>query len=141
MRAGLPAVLADRIGERAARLDRDLLAIPGVVGTGLFLAMADLVLVADASGKVVATLVNYAIHPEVIGRDRGVCSPDLVGPLYDRIAEKGGGIAVFMNSAQGGMVTADNRQANGQEARTWAECQRIGNLLADEALRASLEED
>lgn len=35
-----------------ARLDRDLLAIPGVVGTGLFAAMADVVLVAEASGKV-----------------------------------------------------------------------------------------
>ena len=35
-----------------ARLDRDLRAIPGVVGTGLFVAMADIVLVAEASGKV-----------------------------------------------------------------------------------------
>jgi ribose 5-phosphate isomerase A len=36
----------------AARLDRELLAIPGVVGTGLFVAMADVVLVAEASGKI-----------------------------------------------------------------------------------------
>ena len=36
----------------AARLDRELLAIPGVVGTGLFIAMADVVLVAEASGKI-----------------------------------------------------------------------------------------
>jgi len=35
-----------------ARLDRELLAIPGVVGTGLFIAMADIVLVAEASGKI-----------------------------------------------------------------------------------------
>jgi ribose 5-phosphate isomerase A len=35
-----------------ARLDRDLLAIPGVVGTGLFIAMSDLVLVAEESGKI-----------------------------------------------------------------------------------------
>jgi ribose 5-phosphate isomerase A len=35
-----------------ARLDRELLAIPGVVGTGLFMAMADVVLVAEASGKI-----------------------------------------------------------------------------------------
>ena len=35
-----------------ARLDRDLLAIPGVVGTGLFIAMADVVLVAESSGKI-----------------------------------------------------------------------------------------
>jgi len=35
-----------------ARLDRELLAITGVVGTGLFVAMADVVLVAEASGKI-----------------------------------------------------------------------------------------
>ena len=88
----------------------------------------------DASAKPFATLVNYAIHPEVIGSGVGVCSPDMVGPLYSRIAEKGGGTGIFMNSAQGGMITADNRKPDG-EARNWAECQRIGNLLADEALR------
>jgi hypothetical protein len=89
----------------------------------------------DASGKPIITLVNYAIHPEVLGSDAGICSPDLVGPLYERLAEKGGGTGIFMNSAQGGMVTADNRQPGGTEARTWEECQRIGRLLADEALR------
>jgi ribose 5-phosphate isomerase A len=35
-----------------ARLDRELLAIPGVVGTGLFVAMASVVLVAEESGKI-----------------------------------------------------------------------------------------
>jgi hypothetical protein len=89
----------------------------------------------DAAGMPFVTLVNYAIHPEVIGSDAGVCSPDLVGPLYERLAANGGGTGLFMNSAQGGMVTADNRLPQGHEARTWAECQRIGNLLADEALR------
>jgi hypothetical protein len=89
----------------------------------------------DASGKPIITLVNYAIHPEVLGSEAGICSPDLVGPLYERLAEAGGGTGIFMNSAQGGMVTADNRQPGGREARTWEECQRIGRLLGDEALR------
>lgn len=34
------------------RLDQELLDIPGVVGTGLFIGMADLVLVAESSGKI-----------------------------------------------------------------------------------------
>jgi hypothetical protein len=89
----------------------------------------------DVSGHCIATLVNYAIHPEVIGSGAGICSPDLIGPLYERIAAKGGGTGIFMNSAQGGMVTADNRRPNGGEARNWEECGRIGTLLADEALR------
>lgn len=85
--------------------------------------------------SVVATLVNYAIHPEVVGNDQGVCSPDLIGPLYERIEEKAGGLAIFMNSAVGGMVTADNRIGNGDVKKDWEECIRIGNLLADESLR------
>ncbi len=86
-------------------------------------------------GKPIATLVNYAIHPEILGTARKLISPDLCGPLYDRIESKVGGMAIFMNSAQGGMITADNRRENGKQANDWDECIRIGNLLADEALR------
>lgn len=89
----------------------------------------------DTNGKIIATLVNYAIHPEVIGNSRGITSPDMVGPLYDRIQEKTGAPGIFMNGAQGGMVTADNRNPDKTEWRTWEECIRIGTLLADEALR------
>ncbi len=85
--------------------------------------------------KPLATLVNYAIHPEIIGSSRSILSPDLCGPLYHRIETKAGGVALFMNSAQGGMVTADNRLPGGGEANDWQECIRIGELLADEALQ------
>jgi hypothetical protein len=91
--------------------------------------------VLSPDGKPFATLVNYAIHPEVLGSEAGVLSPDLVGPLYERIESRGGGTALFLNSAQGGMVTADNRGPDGKDIRTWAECVRIGQLLGDEALR------
>ena len=86
-------------------------------------------------GQPIVTLVNYAIHPEVIGNSQGILSPDLVGPLNDRIEQKTGGMSLFMNGAQGGMVTADNRLENGKEANDWQECIRIGDLLADEALQ------
>jgi hypothetical protein len=89
----------------------------------------------DSSGHPFATLVNYAIHPEVLGSDARICSPDLIGPLYDQISAQHGGVGIFMNSAQGGMVTADNRKPGGGDSRTWEECRRIGTLLADEALR------
>jgi hypothetical protein len=98
----------------------------------------------DAAGKPIATLVNYAVHPEVLGNDVGILSPDLVGPMCDRIEEKVGGTALFMNGAQGGMITADNRnldqprdliRAYWNDSRTWDECLRIGHLMADEALR------
>lgn len=86
-------------------------------------------------GKPFATLVNYAIHPEVIGPNQGILSPDMVGPLHDRIEELGGGTAIFMNGAQGGMVTADCRGPEGKDIQTWDECIRIGNLLAEETIR------
>ena len=85
--------------------------------------------------KPFATLVNYAVHPEVLGSSAGVASPDLIGPLYERITAQGGGVGIFMNSAQGGMVTADCRGPNGRDIQSWSECERIGSLLADEALR------
>jgi hypothetical protein len=95
-------------------------------------------------GKVIATLVNYAIHPEVLGNNVGILSPDLVGPLCEKIELQTGGAALFLNGAQGGMITADNRNLNElrdplraywNDARSWEECLRIGRLMADEALR------
>lgn len=95
-------------------------------------------------GKPIGTLVNYAIHPEVLGSDAGIISPDCIGPMCDRIEERMGGMAMFMNGAQGGMVTADNRDlakpgdirnAVWPDQRTWNECLRIGHLMADEAAR------
>lgn len=98
----------------------------------------------DPSGAVITTLVNYAIHPEVLGPGVGILSPDLVGPLYERLEAQAGGMAIFMNGAQGGMVTADNRDLERpkdaqrgvwHDVRTWDECVRIGHTMADEALR------
>ena len=96
------------------------------------------------AGKTIGTLVNYAIHPEVLGSGLGLVSPDLVGPLCDQLEIDLGGMGMFMNGSQGGMVTADNRlldkpsdplKAKWHDARTWGECIRIGHLLASEAER------
>ncbi|OHB81690.1 MAG: hypothetical protein A2W31_10310 [Planctomycetes bacterium RBG_16_64_10] len=95
-------------------------------------------------GKPRMTLVNYAIHPEVLGPDAGILSPDLVGPLCDQIEAQVGGMALFITGAQGGMVTADNRDLDRprdplrgywHDQRTWEECVRIGQTMATEALR------
>lgn len=96
------------------------------------------------AGKTIGTLVNYAIHPEVLGNKVGLVSPDLVGPLCDKLEAELGGMGMFMNGAQGGMVTADNRRldnpsdplrAKWHDSRTWEECLRIGVLMATEAQR------
>lgn len=97
-----------------------------------------------ADAKPILTLVNYAIHPEVLGADAGILSPDLIGPLCEQIESQVGGIALFVNGAQGGMITADNRNLDQihdaqrgywVDSRTWDECVRIGHTMASEALR------
>jgi hypothetical protein len=79
--------------------------------------------VLDAEGRPFATLINYAIHPEVLGANREFSAPTW-SALYDRVQERGGAWA-FMNGAQGGMVTADCRGPDGKDIQTWAECERI----------------
>lgn len=110
----------------------------------LFDRRVGVISVRGLNGKPIATLVNYAIHPEVLGNAQGILSPDLVGPLCTSVEAAGGGTCVFMNGAQGGMVTADNRNLDQprdpvrgywKDSRTWAECERIGGLLASEAMR------
>lgn len=95
-------------------------------------------------GKTIGTLVNYAVHPEVLGNRVSLVSPDLVGPLCDKLEADLGGMGLFFNGAQGGMITADNRildkpsdalKARWHDARVWEECVRIGELMASEAER------
>lgn len=95
-------------------------------------------------GKTIFTLVNYAIHPEVLGNRRGIVSPDVVGPMCEKLEAESGGLALLMNGALGGMVTADNRileenrdplKAYWNDTGTWEECTRIGELMASEAQR------
>ena len=124
-----PAGLKSATGEAASRIAYNYYA------PQLYDPRVNVLQAVAADGTVFATLVNYAVHPEVLGSDAGICSPDLIGPLYDRLAELGAGTGIFMNSAQGGMITADNRLPDGKEARDWKECNRIGHLLAEEALR------
>ncbi len=101
--------------------------------------------VLDVAGEPIASLVSYACHPEVIGPGQGILCPDFVGPLYDRVEERGAGTGIFMNGALGGMVTADCRGSDGRDVQRWEECIRIGHLLADEAIRivadAPIQED
>lgn len=137
--------LAEAINETTTRLKPALVKIATGPARGkiaynyyaeqLYDPRCDVIQLLDEKSKPFATLVNYACHPEVIGADQGILSPDFVGPLYERIEKDGGGTGIFMNGAQGGMVTADCRGPDGKDMRTWDECVRIGSLLADEALR------
>jgi hypothetical protein len=137
--------LADAVNQTVAQLKPSLVKVATGRARGkiaynyyaeqLYDPRCDVIQILDMQHKPFATLVNYACHPEVIGPDQGILSPDFVGPLYDRIQERTGGTGIFMNGALGGMVTADCRGPDGKDIQTWDECVRIGSLLADEALR------
>jgi hypothetical protein len=137
--------LADAINEAVAKLQSARIKIATGKAKGkiaynyyaeqLYDPRCGVIQVLDDKDKPFVTLVNYACHPEVIGSNQGILSPDFVGPLYDRIKERDGGTGIFMNGALGGMVTADCRGPNGKDIRIWNECLRIGRLLADESLR------
>jgi len=142
---GVCAKLADAINEATARLQPARIKIATGEAKGkiaynyyaeqLYDPRCNVIQAIDTQDRPLATLVNYACHPEVIGSNQGILCPDFMGPLYDRIKERDGGIGIFMNGAQGGMVTADCRGPDGEDIRTWDECIRIGCLLADESLR------
>lgn len=137
--------LADAINETVKKLQPSVVKIATGKARGkiaynyyaeqLYDPRCDVIQFLDAQHKPIATLINYACHPEVIGPNQGILCPDFVGPLHDRIRERSGGFGIFMNSTLGGMVTADCRGPDGKDVQTWDECIRIGHLLADEALR------
>ena len=71
-------------------------------------------------GNPMATLVNFACHPE--GLEKGVVelSADFPGYMCAQIRKDGGGQPVFLNGALGGMVSGDSA------ARTHEETEKMG---------------
>lgn len=54
-------------------------------------------------GKPIATLVNWANHPETVGSKNRRITADYPGYFYRELEKRLGGIAVFLNGAVGGM--------------------------------------
>jgi hypothetical protein len=57
----------------------------------------------DGRGRTIATLVNWANHPETVGSANTAITADYPGYLYTGLEWRLGGIAVFANGAIGGM--------------------------------------
>jgi len=54
-----------------------------------------------ASGKVVATIVNYACHPTTLAWDNTLISPDYVGAMREVVEEWTGAPCIFLQGASG----------------------------------------
>ena len=67
--------------------------------------------------KPIATIVNFACHVE--GLEKGVVelSADFPGYMCAQIHKDGGGQAVFLNGAVGGMISGDSKARTHEEAK------------------------
>lgn len=55
----------------------------------------------DASGRVRATLVNYACHPTTLAWQNMLISPDYVGAMREVVESETGGLCLFLQGASG----------------------------------------
>lgn len=112
--------------------------VEGVSRNGRDKEILDPVLVAlkaeDEQGRCIATLVNFANHPEALGSRNTLISADWPHYLYATVEQKLGGICVLQNGALGGMVTPD------VSSHSFEETERVGvttGLKAVECLQGS----
>jgi hypothetical protein len=79
-----------------------------ICGLNLLEAADDTVLVGrvtDRSGKIIATVVNYACHPVSLGGGNRLLSPDYVGAMRELVQqETGGALCLFFHGASGDMT-------------------------------------
>ena len=78
---------------------------------------------ADNPDSVIATVYNHAGHPNVMSGDNFMISADYPGVTSKIIEDKFGGIAMFLNGAQGSM------DIDGLKDRDWVGVTRAGTAL------------
>lgn len=100
---------------------------------------------ANNEGKTIATVLNFAGHPEVLDGPpyNYLISADYLAYVYKCIEDRLGGVAVFFNGALGGMITPDvDGVFDGMETpglpvnRTFEMAEEIGFRLASAAIEA-----
>ncbi|MBM4389334.1 MAG: hypothetical protein FJ088_16485 [Deltaproteobacteria bacterium] len=82
-----------------------------------------------------ATLLNFAAHPETLWGENHYISADYPGAFRNRVVELGGGVPLFFSGALGGMVTANvNPKGSQEERRQYVKF--MGHTLAETAVSA-----
>jgi hypothetical protein len=94
--------------------------------------------VVDLDGAAIATVTNYALHADYLYRDNTLISADFAAFYYQRVEEATGGLAIYLNGAQGDVyplpAIADPRGEKG--LRTFGEAEKAGLVLAEATLDA-----
>jgi hypothetical protein len=86
------------------------------------------------SKQTIATLVELGCHPEALGRKNRLITSDFPCWTRRRLEAELGGTAIYVSGALGALVSPDTQESEEQDGE-WAEAQRVGELLADHALR------
>jgi len=86
-------------------------------------------------GAAIATLVQYACHPETLWREGTAISSDFCGVCCRAIEQERGGVGLYANGALGAMVTTalDRSESEAERERFM---HGLGEALAELALRA-----
>jgi len=93
--------------------------VDGVAKNGRDKGVLDPVLIAiqaTCDGETMATLVNFANHPEALGSGNTLISADWPNYMYGIVEDVLGGVCIFQNGALGGMVTPDVSNHSFEEA-------------------------
>jgi hypothetical protein len=98
----------------------------------------------SASGKPIATLVNWSDHPETLGGKNTEITADYPHWLCRRVEERLGGTAVFFDGSIGGLLSTLGDQVALQDPQTgevakdetWKKAELFGNLLGELVVRA-----
>jgi hypothetical protein len=63
--------------------------------------------VSNASGKIIATIVNYACHPTTLAWQNTDVSPDFIGAAREMVEQKTGAPMLFLQGASGDLAPRD----------------------------------
>jgi hypothetical protein len=93
-------------------------------------SLATLIVVRDARGSLLGTIVGYGVHPTVLGKDNLLYSADLVSGLRGAIDDElGRAPLVFLQAAGADLSTRGIRRGP-----TFDEAERLGRSLGRQAL-------
>ncbi len=83
----------------------------------------------------IATLVNFACHPVVLGPDNLQYSADYPGALANHVRENIGGQIMFLPGAQGDINPFEDKQPIDQGA--FEQVERLGTVIGEEVVRVA----
>jgi len=104
---------------------------PEVHDAGLILLAVD-----GTDGKPIATLINWANHPETLGSRNTKITADYSAAIYKELEQRRGGVAVFINGAVGGMQSPLGAKIGDLPNNSFEKAERIGLRVAEIASQA-----